>query len=203
MQAGPPGPVAQPCAAAAQAMSPQRRSLAFAFVAIAFVMDLLDVTIVNVALPGIGQALQADGAQIAWIVAGYALSFAVLLVVGGRLGDLYGHRKMFLWGVASVTLASLACGLATPAAGLVLICYPLHPPDKPERLRVDHFSAIDMPCLFVSGDRDPFGSPDEFAEHLPSIAGPVTTVWLPGKRHDLKGADEAIADAVEAWLARL
>ena len=120
MQAGPPGPVAQPCAAAAQAMSPQRRSLAFAFVAIAFVMDLLDVTIVNVALPGIGQALQADGAQIAWIVAGYALSFAVLLVVGGRLGDLYGHRKMFLWGVASFTLASLACGLATSAAGLVL-----------------------------------------------------------------------------------
>ena len=89
------------------------------------------------------------------------------------------------------------------AAGLVLVCYPLHPPDRPENLRVDHFPAIDVPCLFVSGDRDPFGSPDEFAEHLGSIPGPVTTVWLTGKRHDLKGADEAVADAVEAWLAQL
>lgn len=120
MQAGPLGPVAQPCAAGTHPMSPGRRSLAFAVVAIAFVMDLLDVTIVNVALPGIGQALQASGAQVAWIVAGYALSFAVLLVVGGRLGDLYGHRTMFVWGVASFTLASLACGLATSASGLVL-----------------------------------------------------------------------------------
>jgi len=100
--------------------SGRRRTLAFIVVAIAFVMDLLDVTIVNVALPGIGQALQASGAQVAWIVAGYALSFAVLLVVGGRLGDLFGHRTMFVWGVASFTLASLACGLAQTATGLVL-----------------------------------------------------------------------------------
>ncbi len=100
-------------------------------------------------------------------------------------------------------MCSMAVAEGMPAAGLVLICYPLHPPDKAENLRVDHFGAIDVPCLFVSGDRDPFGSPDEFAEHLGSIPGPVTTVWLPGKRHDLKGADEAIADAVEAWLAQL
>jgi len=100
-------------------------------------------------------------------------------------------------------MCSMAVAEGMPAAGLVLICYPLHPPDKPENLRVDHFGAIDVPCLFVSGDRDPFGSPEEFAEHLGSIPGPVTTVWLPGKRHDLKGADGAIVDAVEAWLARL
>lgn len=98
----------------------RRRTWAFAVVVIAFVMDLLDVTIVNVALPAIGQALQAGAAQVAWLVAGYALSFAVLLVVGGRMGDLFGHRRMFLWGVASFTVASLGCGLATSANGLVL-----------------------------------------------------------------------------------
>ena len=100
-------------------------------------------------------------------------------------------------------MCSMAVAEGMPAAGLVLVCYPLHPPDRPENLRVDHFPAIDVPCLFVSGDRDPFGSPDEFAEHLGSIPGLVTTVWLPGKRHDLKGADEAVADAVEVWLAQL
>ncbi|MFO1340481.1 MAG: MFS transporter [Burkholderiaceae bacterium] len=102
------------------ALTGRRRTWVFAIVAIAFVMDLLDVTIVNVALPSIGQALQASAAHMAWIVAGYALAFAVLLVIGGRLGDLYGHRSMFLWGVGSFTLASLACGLAGSADGLVL-----------------------------------------------------------------------------------
>ncbi|NDY91869.1 MFS transporter [Ideonella livida] len=97
----------------------RRRTLAFTVVLIAFVMDLLDVTIVNVALPAMGQALAAGPAQVAWTVAGYALAFAVLLIVGGRLGDLYGHRTMFLWGVGSFTLASLACGLAPTAPALV------------------------------------------------------------------------------------
>lgn len=104
----------------AQALAGRHRTWAFVIVAIAFVMDLLDVTIVNVALPAIGQALRAGTAQVAWIVAGYALAFAVLLVVGGRMGDLFGHRTMFLWGVGSFTLASLACGLAGSANGLVL-----------------------------------------------------------------------------------
>lgn len=98
----------------------RRRTWAFAVVAMAFVMDLLDVTIVNVALPSIGHALHAGTAQMAWIVAGYALSFAVLLVIGGRMGDLFGHRTMFLWGVGSFTLASLACGFATSAEALVV-----------------------------------------------------------------------------------
>ena len=106
-------------AAAPAPLAGRRRTWAFAVVAMAFVMDLLDVTIVNVALPSIGQALQAGAAQLAWMVAGYALAFAVLLVVGGRLGDFAGHRTMFLWGVGSFTLASLACGLAPTADALV------------------------------------------------------------------------------------
>lgn len=109
----------------------------------------------------------------------------------------YGGRSM------GGRMCSMAVAEGLPAAGLVLICYPLHPPGKPERLRVDHFPAIDVPCLFVSGDRDPFGSPDEFGEHLPAIAGPVTTHWIEGKRHDLRGADEEIAEVVAAWLAAL
>ena len=79
-----------------------------------------------------------------------------------------------------------------PAAGLVLLSYPLHPPKKPENLRTQHFGAVDVPCLFISGDRDPFGSPEEFS--------PVTTVWLEGEGHDPKKADAEIVDAVSGWL---
>jgi hypothetical protein len=100
-------------------------------------------------------------------------------------------------------MCSMAVAEGLPAAGLVLICYPLHPPTKPENLRVEHFGAIDVPCLFVSGDRDEFGSPAEFDAQLEAIPGPVTVVRLAGKRHDLKGADEAVCDAVGDWLENL
>ncbi|MBR13275.1 MAG: dienelactone hydrolase [Acidimicrobiaceae bacterium] len=111
------------------------------------------------------------------------------LVVGGRS---MGGR-----------MCSMAVAEGLPAAGLVLVCYPLHPPKKPENLRVDHFGDLHVPCLFVSGDRDEFGAPDEFDAHLGAIPGPVTVVRLPGKRHDLRGADEAVCDAVADWLAGL
>ena len=100
-------------------------------------------------------------------------------------------------------MCSMAVAGGLPAVGLVLVGYPLHPPKKPENLRVDHFGAIDVPCLFVSGDRDEFGSPDEFDEHLGAINAPVTVVRLPGKRHDLKGVDGAVCDAVAGWLGGL
>ena len=90
-----------------------------------------------------------------------------------------------------------------PAAGLVLLSYPLHPPKKPENLRTQHFGAVDVPCLFISGDRDPFGSPEEFSAHLPAIKGPVTTVWLEGEGHDPKRADGQIVAAVASWLEGL
>ena len=100
-------------------------------------------------------------------------------------------------------MCSMAVAEGLAAAGLVLVCYPLHPPDGPDNLRVGHFPRLEVPCLFVSGDRDRFGSPEEFAEHLLAIPGPVTTVWLPGKGHDLRNAEGAVCDAVEAWLAGL
>ncbi|MYM83389.1 MFS transporter [Duganella sp. FT50W] len=104
--------------AAAAAFSPRRRQLALVAVALAFVMDLLDTTIVNVAIPSIGSTIGADRAALEWIIAGYATAFAVLLIVGGRLGDSYGYRRMFLLGITLFTLTSMACGLAPDALSL-------------------------------------------------------------------------------------
>jgi EmrB/QacA subfamily drug resistance transporter len=104
--------------AAASSFSPRRRQLALVAVALAFVMDLLDTTIVNVAIPSIGATIGAGRAALEWIIAGYATAFAVLLIVGGRLGDSYGYRRMFLIGIALFTLTSMACGLAPDALSL-------------------------------------------------------------------------------------
>jgi MFS family permease len=75
-------------------------------------MALLDVTIVNVAMPTIGRSEHASGAELQLVVAGYTVSYAMLLITGARMGDLYGRRRMFLTGVAVFTLASLICGIA-------------------------------------------------------------------------------------------
>lgn len=104
--------------AAAAGFSPRRRTAALVAVACAFVMDLLDTTIVNVAVPSIGNSLHAGTPALEWIIAGYAVSFAVLLILGGRLGDSHGYRRMFLIGVGLFTLTSLMCGLAPSVATL-------------------------------------------------------------------------------------
>ena len=88
-------------------------------------------------------------------------------------------------------------------AGLVAICYPLHPPGKPEKLRIEHLPAITVPCLFISGTKDPFGTPEELEEWTASIPAPVEHVWLEGKRHDLKGADDDIAEAIGRFVGSL
>ena len=106
--------------AAAASFSPRRRTLALIAVALAFVMDLLDTTIINVAIPSIGETLGADKAALEWIIAGYATAFAVLLIVGGRLGDSFGYRRMFLIGIVLFTITSMACGLAPDALSLQL-----------------------------------------------------------------------------------
>nr|WP_236072092.1 MFS transporter [Streptomyces polyasparticus] len=75
-------------------------------------MDLVDVTIVNVAIPTITRDEGASLSQIQWITAGYALAFAAGLITGGRLGDIYGRKRLFLIGIAGFTLASALCGFA-------------------------------------------------------------------------------------------
>jgi len=91
-------------------------------------------------------------------------------------------------------------GEPLPVAGLIAICYPLHPPGKPDNLRVAHLPRITVPCLFISGTRDAFGTPDELQRWTATIPGPVTHVWAENKGHDLKGADALIASAVADWL---
>ncbi len=75
-------------------------------------MDLVDVTIVNIAIPSIQQETGASVAAIQWITAGYALAFAAGLITGGRLGDIYGRKRLFLIGIGGFTLASALCGFA-------------------------------------------------------------------------------------------
>src|SRR4051795_4873184 len=82
-------------------------------------MIMLDNTIVNVALPSIQRSLHMSISSLEWIVTAYALTFAALLITGGKLGDLYGRKKMFIAGLGGFTLASLACGLA-PNAGFLI-----------------------------------------------------------------------------------
>jgi len=132
-------------------------------------------------------AVAAVRAEAATLV-GDAHIAARRLVLGGRS---FGGR-----------MCSMAVAEGLPAAGLVLLSYPLHPPGKPDRLRVEHFGALDVPCLFVSGRKDPFGSPAEFEREVAAIPGPVTVVWLDGG-HDPRNADERIAAAVVDWLAGL
>jgi EmrB/QacA subfamily drug resistance transporter len=90
-----------------------------AVVIIADVMDLLDATITNIAAPTIVRDLGGGEMLIKWLGSSYALALGVLLVLGGRLGDRYGQRRLFLVGIAGFTLASLACGLSMSPAMLI------------------------------------------------------------------------------------
>jgi uncharacterized protein len=90
-----------------------------------------------------------------------------------------------------------------PSRGLVLICYPLHPPGKPDSLRVEHLPRLTVPCLFIHGTRDPFGGPEELQRWTATIPGKVTHRWIEGRGHDLKGADAVIAETVAAWISAL
>jgi MFS family permease len=82
-------------------------------------MDMIDVTIVNVALPSIRNDLHASATQLEWVVSGYMLAFAAALIIAGNLGDLLGRKRLFLTGAALFGLASLAAGLAGTGAELI------------------------------------------------------------------------------------
>ncbi|MEM9465984.1 MAG: alpha/beta family hydrolase [Actinomycetota bacterium] len=117
--------------------------------------------------------------------------------LGCEPGELaFGGRSM------GGRICSMAIAEGLPAAAVVLLSYPLHPPGKPDRLRIDHFGDLDVPTLFVNGDRDPFGTPDELAAHLPAIGGSVEVHWLEGQRHDPKPAfDDEIVEVVGRFLS--
>ena len=98
----------------------RQRALAFFTVLTAVVLEVADTTIVNTALPAIRDGLGASPAAMQWIVAGYLLTLGSLLLLGGRLGDTFGHDRLFLGGVASFVAASALCGLAPTPGVLVL-----------------------------------------------------------------------------------
>src|SRR3954452_6672977 len=89
-----------------------RRWQALALVCVAFFMTVLDVSIVNVALPSIGKSLHFSEAGLQWVITAYAITFGGFLLLGGRAADLLGRRRVFYVGVAVFTVASFLCGLA-------------------------------------------------------------------------------------------
>jgi uncharacterized protein len=124
-----------------------------------------------------------------------AEAFAASLGVGtGSL--VLGGRSM------GGRMCSMAVAEGLPAAGLALMSYPLHPPGRPEKLRVEHLPDVRVPCLFVSGSKDPFGTPDELTAATARIGGPVTHHWLEGVGHAPR-THAAVAAVVADWIAGL
>ena len=112
---------------------------------------------------------------------------ATEIVIGGRS---FGGRS-----------CSVAAAEGLAVGGLLLMSYPLHPPGKPEKLRVDHFPDISVPTLFISGEKDPFGTPAEFDAHVGAIPGPTEMAWVRGG-HSPKGKqEEAVVDLVVSALS--
>ena len=101
-------------------MNDQKRWLALYILCLGNLMIVLDTTIVNVALPSIRTSLGFSEASLAWVVNAYLLTFGGFLLLGGRLGDLFGQRRLFLIGITLFTLASLVCGLA-PTQGFLIV----------------------------------------------------------------------------------
>jgi len=98
-------------------------------------------------------------------------------------------------------MCSMAVADGLAAAALVLVSYPLHPPGHPEKRRTDHFPRLGIPCLFVSGTRDAFGTPAELEAATAAIPGPVTHRWIEGGDHGLRRRDGEVAEIVARWIA--
>jgi len=111
------------------------------------------------------------------------------LVIGGRS---MGGRMC--------TMASSDVEDTLLIAGVVCIGYPLHPPKKPEQLRVEHLPRLGVKALFISGTRDEFGTPEELASAFALLPSPPTVQFIEGGRHELKGHDERVATLLKDWL---
>ena len=99
--------------------STRSRWIALVVLCVGMLMIVLDATIVNVALPSIRQDLDFSQTSLAWVVNAYLLTYGGFLLLGGRLGDLFGHRLLFLSGITLFTAASLVCGLSTTQGMLI------------------------------------------------------------------------------------
>src|ERR1700722_15220435 len=99
-------------------------------------------------------------------------------------------------------MCSMAGAEGLEVAALVLVSYPLHPPGRPDKLRTAHFPDLHLPCLFVSGRRDAFGTPEELRGETEAIPGPGTIELVDGD-HSLRKRNPEVADVVAAWLTAL
>lgn len=146
-----------------------RRSLAIGVLLFAVFMDLLDVTIVQVALPEVGADFSSETTAIEWVVSGYLLAFAVALVTGGRLGDIYGRKRVFLLGVLGFTLSSALCAGAWSLGVLI-----------GSRVLQGFFAAIMVPqllasvqALFAPRERAPWYGVIGAITGIAAVAGPL------------------------------
>ncbi len=126
-----------------------------------------------------------------------------LAAIGGRKRVVVGGRSM--GGRICSMVAAGADDLAPPTqvAGVVTVAYPLHPPGRPDRLRVEHMPSVTVPWLFVQGTKDPFGGPEELTEWAKTVTGPVAHHWVENRGHDLKGADAEVCRVITDWIQSL
>ena len=123
---------------------------------------------------------------------------AFAMAVGCETTELViGGRSM---GGRMCTMASSDIEDALGVAGVVCIGYPLHPPKKPEQLRVEHLPRLGVKALFISGTRDEFGTPEELASAFALLPSPPTVQFIEGGRHELKGHNERVATLLKDWL---
>src|SRR5699024_4445892 len=170
------------------------RGVAIGILLVATFMDLLDVTMVQVALPAVGADLQASEDSLDWVVSGYMLAFAMGLVTGGRLGDILGRKRIFLIGTVGFTLASVVCTTAWMVEVLVAA-----------RVLQGLFAAIMVPqllasvqSLFAPKERTPWYGVIGASTGIAAVAGPL----LGGVRVDLPGG-VLLSAAVLCGMVRL
>ncbi|MFE6996262.1 MFS transporter [Microbacterium sp. NPDC057659] len=151
-----------------------RRGLAVGILLFASFMDLLDVTIVQVALPSIGAGLKTGPAALEWIVSGYILAFAVALITGGRLGDIFGRKRLFLIGIIGFTVASALAASAWSGEALVAF-----------RVIQGLFAALMVPpllatiqALYSPRERAPIYGLVGAVTGLAAVIGPLLGGWL-------------------------
>jgi predicted alpha/beta-hydrolase family hydrolase len=117
--------------------------------------------------------------------------------MGAGKGLVLGGRSM------GGRICSMAVADGLPARALVLLAYPLHPPGKPDNLRIEHLPKLKLPVLVLSGTKDPFGTPAELELHFAAVPGAVTFHWLDGAGHEWKRRDDEVAEVVAAWIEKL
>jgi EmrB/QacA subfamily drug resistance transporter len=171
-----------PQGAAGDSLDP-RRWLTLVVLLLAAFMNLLDISIVNIAIPSIQRDLHASYADVQWALAGYTLAYALVLITGGRLGDTFGRKRLFLIGVTGFTLMSALCGAAQTPGMLIA-----------SRVAQGAFGAIMIPqvlsmiqVMFPTGERIKALAAFGVTAGLGTVSGPLLGGLL--TQHDLFGLD--------------